>query len=1040
MSSAKPLPAASASRSAPPNDPKIAGMQEPSPAPREILSVIDSLKKQVATDRDVFVKKRMEENMQKLVEVTKSMYKLALERKNLTIIDSDRSVNLLTKRQKDAIDKQNGIDTSNVDSDSNSFEEDGHASSTILLGSSIAVKNSVRPLKLAEVKRLPPYTTWIFLDRNQRMTEDQSVVGRRRIYYDQNGGEALICSDSEEEVIDEEEKREFVDSEDYVLRMTIKEVGISDAVLDLLAQCLSRKPGEVKARYEVLIEEENAVGDCKNRDIEGTENSYIDKDLDAALDSFDNLFCRRCLVFDCRLHGCSQDLIFPTEKPPSWSCSDEETVPCGPYCYRLHILAIKSRMTIKEVGISDAVLDLLAQCLSRKPGEVKARYEVLIEEENAVGDCKNRDIEGTENSYIDKDLDAALDSFDNLFCRRCLVFDCRLHGCSQDLIFPVDFEEKNPLSDVAVALISRRKSAGPSLRRPAKSCQSESVSLNTKNVIESSDSDIRPIHDITSTRHSSSPSRTKAVGKFGIRKRNSKRFAEHFKVATRKRQKKLAASDSDSVASGSLGSRDITLRSTSCKENEDASSCSQKIKSPCSRRSSRKESPVLDADKFVQSEVPDYLSNDVISVRPANSSDGALKKEEFVDENICKQDISDVKSWRAIEKALFEKGMEIFGRNSCLIARNLMNGMRTCAEVFKCMNHSENKLSIQAGDRANSLPGGCSKGDGNEPVGNEVRRRSRFLRRRGRVRRLKYSWKSAGYHSIRKRISERKDQPCRQYNPCGCQSACGKECPCLVNGTCCEKYCGCPKICKNRFRGCHCAKSQCRSRQCPCFAADRECDPDVCRNCWIRILAQLNQDSLGTLIGSGTYGAYENLVQSCGDGTLGIPCQRGDNYECRNMKLLLKQQQKVLLGRSDVSGWGAFLKNSVGKHEYLGEYTGELISHREADKRGKIYDRENSSFLFNLNDQFVLDAHRKGDKLKFANHSPDPNCYAKVMMVAGDHRVGIFANERICAGEELFYDYRYEPDRAPAWARKPELSGAKKEDGAPSSGRAKKLA
>lgn len=45
------------------------------------------------------------------------------------------------------------------------------------------------------------------------------------------------------------------------------------------------------------------------------------------------------------------------------------------------------------------------------------------------------------------------------------------------------------------------------------------------------------------------------------------------------------------------------------------------------------------------------------------------------------------------------------------------------------------------------------------------------------------------------------------------------------------------------------------------------------------------------------------------------------------------------------------LQNSVSKHEYLGEYTGELISHREADKRGKIYDRENSSFLFNLNDQ-----------------------------------------------------------------------------------------
>lgn len=50
------------------------------------------------------------------------------------------------------------------------------------------------------------------------MAEDQSVVGRRRIYYDQSGNEALICSDSEDDIAEiEEDKRDFSEGEDRIL-------------------------------------------------------------------------------------------------------------------------------------------------------------------------------------------------------------------------------------------------------------------------------------------------------------------------------------------------------------------------------------------------------------------------------------------------------------------------------------------------------------------------------------------------------------------------------------------------------------------------------------------------------------------------------------------------------------------------------------------------------------------------------------------------------------------------------------------------------
>jgi uncharacterized protein len=108
---------------------------------------------------------------------------------------------------------------------------------------------------------------------------------------------------------------------------------------------------------------------------------------------------------------------------------------------------------------------------------------------------------------------------------------------------------------------------------------------------------------------------------------------------------------------------------------------------------------------------------------------------------------------------------------------------------------------------------------------------------------------------------------------------------------------------------------------------------------------------------------------------------------------------------SPIQGLGAFALRPIRKHTRLIEYTGRRLTQDEADER---YDDEamarHHTFLFQVDEDTVIDGGDGGNDSRFFNHSCEPNCTA----YSKGKRIFLYTERYIWPGEELVYDYRYE--------------------------------
>ncbi|OTB07341.1 hypothetical protein M426DRAFT_53784 [Hypoxylon sp. CI-4A] len=156
------------------------------------------------------------------------------------------------------------------------------------------------------------------------------------------------------------------------------------------------------------------------------------------------------------------------------------------------------------------------------------------------------------------------------------------------------------------------------------------------------------------------------------------------------------------------------------------------------------------------------------------------------------------------------------------------------------------------------------------------------------------------------------------------------------------------------------------------------------------------------------------MLYECDETNCNVGPRLCQNRAFARLQQRIKEGGKFRVGvevqKTEDRGYGIRANRCFDPNQIIMEYTGEIITEDECDRRmNEEYKDNQCYYLMSFDQNMIIDA-TTGSIARFVNHSCSPNCRMIKWIVSGQPRMALFAGDRpIMTGEELTYDYNFDP-------------------------------